>query len=106
MDEPHPPWWRKRRWQAGILAWLLLPALHVLSMGPVDYAWVRGWVGLEFRNAWYRPTIPLYRGPAGVVYERYLLFWEDAARQVEVEESHERARALSTAGGLTVNQTP
>ena len=40
-------WWQKRRWRGALAAWLALPIVYVLSIGPACYCRNRGWCGAE-----------------------------------------------------------
>lgn len=64
------PWWKRKRWWAAIVLWLLLPVLYALSTGPalyVIYAYCRT---NERGQHWYDWYEAVY-GPA----ERAVFAW-------------------------------
>lgn len=50
---PHRPWWRKKRWLAAGLLWLVLA--YPLGRGPAAYAVVRGWLPVAYEQTLYAP---------------------------------------------------
>ena len=50
------PRWRKKRWRAGVAAWLAFPVVYPLSAGPADYGVMRGWLPAGPVRAAYAPV--------------------------------------------------
>jgi hypothetical protein len=72
-------WWRKKRWAAALLLWLILiPVLYVLSMGPAVYLFCNGWIGKEAYEAYATPTFHVVRrvpDDVGLAFGRYIGWW-------------------------------
>ena len=98
-DMPKRRWWRKKRWWAVAIVWTIFG--YPLSLGPVHYAIVRGWVSgpaVKIVSApieWLLPRYELIevQTPAGqpvrvasenrrvVFLYRYLDWWREVGRE-------------------------
>jgi hypothetical protein len=58
-DAPRKPFWKRKRWIAVAVLWLVLPPLYVLSTGPVIYAASRGWISGDMPHTVYYPLLPV-----------------------------------------------
>jgi len=62
--EPKRPWWRKQRWSAALVLWLVVA--YPLGRGPAAYAVARGWLPASADRAAYAPleaAMPRYGAP-------------------------------------------
>jgi hypothetical protein len=56
MAEPQrSPWWKRKRWIAAIVVWLVIT--YPLSIWPAAYAVERGWLPVGMANFCYTPVI-------------------------------------------------
>ena len=60
MDEPKQPWWRKKRWWAAGLIWLVVA--YAVGYGPLVYAVSRQWLTSPVAAALFIPAELVSRG--------------------------------------------
>ncbi|HEX6986979.1 MAG TPA: hypothetical protein VF170_16495 [Planctomycetaceae bacterium] len=75
--QPGRRWWRKKRWVATLLLWML--ATYLLSVGPARYAAARGWISPTTVDAYFQPVDAACElGDAAYdLYDDYLDWCED-----------------------------
>ncbi len=73
MTAPRRPFYRRKRWLAAGL--LSLVIAYPASVGPMLYAYQRGWLPGPAYSAVARPFDFLYDTPLDRVWRRYTIFW-------------------------------
>jgi len=76
--EPKRRWYRRKRWWASALLWLVVT--YPLLLGPLQYAHVRGWVSAELLTAVDRPaSLVPPRVKVRTGFARWMVWWQDRA---------------------------
>jgi hypothetical protein len=70
--EPRRPWWKKKRWAAALVLWLLVA--YPLSAGPAVYAVARWWLPGQ-ALAVYSPIFALVSLKESQSFGNYLGWW-------------------------------